>query len=268
MEDIKCQNYKKVIELIRQINSQVKNKQERLQLLKDVFIANAKLFDSDSKIKELLFNTSTIFSPKITSYYKKERQTGNLMEQQCLEDAVKWAVCYARYELYVDGKLNLTYLGDCKKSSQIISTATSVYRYQLKDLKDYKVDTSKLFGKNFQHSINIVEGAEKRFLVDPTFVQFFNYFYSLEEFRTVVPKNCIPVGAWLIADDTSLEIVNELIEKGYIEATDEVIKRYFDAFVLANDKNRASVDDNSTDYSASDYIELIKCGSMHKQKGN
>ena len=126
-------------------------------------------------------------------------------------------------------------------------------------------DTEYNFGlPNFQHSFNLVKINDRFFVVDMTFAQFCEVDYTLDVLGVPGLAGANP-GMYLMEDKEKLEFLRNLIRNGYFEATEENIKFYFDAFILANRnsdfyRSHPSASQMSTEISAKDYVKALMGG--------
>ena len=80
-------------------------------------------------------------------------------------------------------------------------------------------------------SLNTVLG-EKLFLIDPTYIQFFNKDNCyINKFVIIKNQVCItPDSGFFIVENHAEETIKHLLENGYAELTEEVAKAYGDSF--------------------------------------
>lgn len=80
-------------------------------------------------------------------------------------------------------------------------------------------------------SLNTVLG-EKLFLIDPTYIQFFNKDNcNINKFVIIKNQVCItPDPGFFIVENHAEETIKHLLENGYTELTEEVAKAYGDSF--------------------------------------
>lgn len=126
------------------------------------------------------------------------------------------------------------------------------------------------------HCFNVVSfelpnGETKYYLVDCTYRQFFTYAGAFLE-RTGLPLNEGPtMGTYMMMDEDRKRIAEEILTKGYIEFTPEVIKAYFDAFIFSGrngyyydslGKRNLSKEDYEPYYTCDDYIYALNHGGI------
>ena len=193
---------------------------------------------------------------------------------------------------------------ECEQMMQIIVHKTRKWLSEYHDLKNdslekHCIDTSskvesictKLnveqqsfccsenLGPGFFHCFNVVSfdlpnGETKHYLVDCTYRQFFTYAGVFLE-RTGLPLNEGPtMGAYMIMDEGRKKIAEELLTKGFVEFTPEVIKAYFDAFIFSGrnglyyaglGKRKLTKIDYEPGYICDDYLYALNHGGIKEQ---
>lgn len=123
-------------------------------------------------------------------------------------------------------------------------------------------------------SIPLKNGTTKTYLVDCTYRQFFTYADSFLE-RIGIPMNLGPnMGSYMMMNETRKKIAEELLVKGYIELTPEVIKTYFDAFVYTGrnglyyeslGKETLEPSDYEPHYTYEEYLMALSNGGLKKE---
>lgn len=129
------------------------------------------------------------------------------------------------------------------------------------------------------HCFNVVSfelqtGETKHYLVDCTYRQFFTYAGSFLE-RIGLPLNEGPsMGTYMMMDEGRKRIAEELLTKGFIEFTPEVIKAYFDAFIFSGrngfyydslGKSCLSKEDYEPHYTCDDYLYALNNGGIKEE---
>ncbi len=140
--------------------------------------------------------------------------------------------------------------------------------------RDFSCSQSLSYG--FFHCFNVVSfdlpnGETKHYLVDCTYRQFFTYADSFLE-RIGMPLNSGPsIGAYMMMDEARKRMAEELLTKGYIEFSPEVIKAYFDAFIFSGrngcyydalGKRQLSKEDYEPHYTSDDYLYALNNGGI------
>lgn len=118
-----------------------------------------------------------------------------------------------------------------------------------------------LYNGNGFHFINIVYIADKKYLIDCTYRQFFTLRGNmLERIGVVNLSGCKP-GAFMLMTENRKKVAQKILKDGWIELTDSVLKDYLDGFSLSfrNGLYYEQTNDFSftTPYSASDYIRFL-----------
>jgi hypothetical protein len=129
------------------------------------------------------------------------------------------------------------------------------------------------------HCFNVVNfelpnGETKYYLVDCTYRQFFTYAGAFLE-RIGLPLNEGPsMGTYMMMDERRKKIAEEILTKGFIEFTPEVIKAYFDAFIFAGrnglyydslGKQNLTKEDYEPYYTCDDYIYALSHGGIKEE---
>ena len=121
------------------------------------------------------------------------------------------------------------------------------------------------------HHLNIVSFPQenddrKNYLVDCTYRQFFRKGNSFIRRIEVVNNRALSIGTYMMMTEKRQRLAEELLTKGYIEATPENLKEYFDAIIFAGRDlefyksrglNYMNPDDCIPEYSLDDYIDMI-----------
>ena len=227
-------------------------KLERLMKNKYLPIDSEPVFDPTSDVK---------FPPVIDS------------EEKCHE-ALRAIVHDARMELSEKSDLKVDTLESrCPSGSIAVSRACK--KYGVQD-KDYGLDMN--LGPGVFHCFNIVtfnvNGEEKQYLVDCTYRQFFTYQQAFVE-RIGIPYNSgSSIGTYMMMDEERKRIAEEILTKGFIEFTPEVIKAYFDAFIFAGrnglyydslGKRNLNKEDYEPHYTCDDYIYALNHGGIKEE---
>lgn len=108
----------------------------------------------------------------------------------------------------------------------------------------------------------------KKYLIDCTYRQFFTKSDSFKKRIAVMrgPAKGCSIGAYMMMTNERKEIAEELLSKGYIEATPENIKEYFDAIIFSGRDNEyykqqaldfMNPSDCIPKYSITNYMEML-----------
>ena len=145
--------------------------------------------------------------------------------------------------------------------------AQSMIYYYLENLniKSNPVNTNEVIEGVSGHSfiianINTTEG-EKRYLIDPTYIQFFTKEKcSNNNFIIINDKVCVaPDPGYFVVNGNKNDIMAtmSLLQDGYIEFTEEVAKAYGDSFFKTKQGTSPNQIDNNTT-TGSNYIKWFK----------
>ena len=93
------------------------------------------------------------------------------------------------------------------------------------------------------------DGTYKQYLVDCTYRQFFTKAKSNPKRIGVMrgPAKGCSIGSYMMMTPERKEIAETILQKGYIEATPEVLKEYFDAIIYSG-RDKSFYDENGLDY--------------------
>lgn len=116
-------------------------------------------------------------------------------------------------------------------------------------------------GDSVRHFASLIQLNNKKYLVDPTYRQFFTINQNNIK-RIGVPylNGCNP-GFFMMKNESYKKIAQHLINFGWIEATNQNLKIYFDGFAISF-RNGIYYEDTKdfifrTDYLAEDYISFL-----------
>ena len=120
------------------------------------------------------------------------------------------------------------------------------------DFIHFGVD-QKLKHGNFHHftmvRLPFEDGTTKNYIVDCTYRQFFTK--SLSNLKRIGamrgPAKGCSVGAYMMLTDKRKQIAESILKKGYVEATPETVKEYFDAIVFSG-RDKRFYDEHGLDY--------------------
>lgn len=198
---------------VRPLDPRIKRMFKLEQLLENRYlpIDSEPVFDPESKVK---------FPDVVDS------------EEKCHE-ALRAIVHETR--MYLNSKADVrteTLKAMCPSGSLAVSEACKKY-----GVRNEEYGLSMNLGHGLFHCFNIVsfvvDGVEKKYLVDCTYRQFFTYEHSFVE-RIGVPYNSGPsVGTFMMMDEGRKKIAESILQNGYIEFTDEVCEAYLGAIVFA-----------------------------------
>jgi hypothetical protein len=186
-----------------------------------------------------------------------------------VEDILDFIVNYARQSLINGDDVKEKYdildvSNECNVSSSKVSYICNQLCVSCERLKiDAGYDfNARLYNGAGYHYFNIVTISDKKYLVDCTYKQFFKTDKASLE-RLGIPLFCPPYpGTFMLLDEKRKEVAKTILKQGWIEATDENLKCYFDGFTISfrnglyyENLGKISYD---TDYTVEDYIRFIK----------
>ena len=128
------------------------------------------------------------------------------------------------------------------------------------DKRSYSPFEEKL-GDSVRHFALLIQLNNKKYLIDPTYRQFFMINQNNIN-RIGVPylNSCNP-GFFMMINEKYKKIAQHLIDFGWIEATDQNLKAYFDGFAISfrNGIYYENMEDFifKTDYQVEDYISFL-----------
>ncbi len=174
------------------------------------------------------------------------------------------------YEEILLGSLGriLDYTGHCGEATCKIKKLCEKFGLEhqiieinpLFDKKSYS-SFEEMFGDSIRHYASLIKLNDKKYLVDITYRQFFMINQNNIN-RIGVPylNSCNP-GFFMMKNGSYKKIAQHLINFGWIEATDQNLKAYFDGFAISF-RNGIYYEDMKdfifrTDYQAKDYISFL-----------
>ncbi len=169
---------------------------------------------------------------------------GSLLEKTNVSDFLKWIVSYSRDVAYKVTRNNI-FVGGCKNSSQEVQEGLNIGKQMFK-IKSKKINTKDVFGKAFPHTLDIAEIDSKKYIVDPTFIQFFAKVYECDGVNAFIPNANFSVFDYFTATKERKDFAQNLSSYGFIEVTDDNIKNYFDCWAMLNDKVKDCSEKTST----------------------
>ncbi|MBE5820245.1 MAG: hypothetical protein E7310_05480 [Clostridiales bacterium] len=123
-------------------------------------------------------------------------------------------------------------------------------------------DTQKDFGfPIYQHAINLVKVGDRRFILDPSYIQFCDIQETMDVIGVPGRGGARP-GHYLMNTPEQIKLLHTLVTKGYFEVTEENLKMYMESFVLSNRnsefyKNNPDISPTETEFDYKDYIALL-----------
>lgn len=116
--------------------------------------------------------------------------------------------------------------------------------------------------KYYDHAFNYVKINGKYYVIDCTYSQFLSLYYM--SLNAILISDCINAdpGYFMASNDKGYELLNQLLHRGWFEATEENMKIYLDSFVLANRNGNyylrnSESDLKTTEFSGKFYLDLL-----------
>lgn len=161
------------------------------------------------------------------------------------EDLVDYLVWFTRVRLYEShqdkeqneiinfNKLQLT--NDCKMACCIVSLLCNSLKIPCKIIKlsPAFTDEYELYRGNGFHYFCFINIDDVRYLVDPTYRQFFTLDSNLINRLGVLGLNGCNPGVYMMMNDSRKKTALGILKNGYVVASDENLKNYLDGFTLS-----------------------------------
>lgn len=212
----------------------------------------------------LALDSKPIFDPNSEIQFPHE-----ITSQQSCEQALDFIVHITRKELSEHNNLDTATLEkNCFDTS-----------YRLEDVcKQKNIEFLHLgLNQNMEHGMfhhftivnfPLSNGETKKYLVDCTYRQFFTKSDSFRKRISVMrgPAKGCSIGSYMMMTEERKKIAEELLNQGYIEATPENIKEYFDAIIFSGRDNDyykqqgldfMNPNDCTPKYSITDYMRML-----------
>jgi len=153
---------------------------------------------------------------------------------------------------------------ECEKSSNRV-----MYLAKLMGLKCHQViiypgfsEYPELYEGSGYHYINVIEYENQKYIIDCTYRQFFTTTYNnLNRLGIVDVSGCRP-GVFMLMDENRKKLAQEILKNGWVLATDENVKNYFDGFAISfrNGLYYIATNDYSytTKYKVDDYKSFLR----------
>lgn len=201
-------------------------------------------------------------------------EDGFIHSENIMNEIINMA-CKEVFHGYLDGELDYTgYCVDaaceignlCKKMG--INYQTIIIA-PLFDKLSYSPFEEKL-GDSVRHFASLIQLNNKKYLVDPTYRQFFMINQNNIN-RIGVPylNSCNP-GFFMMKNESYKKIAQHLINFGWIEATNQNLKAYFDGFAISfrNGIYYENMKDIvfKTDYQVEDYVSFLNGDGSQLEK--
>ena len=162
---------------------------------------------------------------------------------------------------YNINKINFT--NDCQKAAEYIKQlcdSENIESYVLPIFPGY-FEKARLFEGGKFHFANIIKYNNKYYLVDTTYSQFFYERQNNLDRLGVMHLSCCLPGVFMLMTESGKNIAKIILEKGYIELTEEIFKTYLDPFTISfrNGIYYENTGDFSyvVPYTTEDYIKFL-----------
>lgn len=231
------------------------------------------LFDryDGEKIQKNTLNyyLDSFYMPHCYYLYKnilKETNSGNEILDKIIFETRKEICCFSSHKCAI---------GTEYSTEQNCSLSSLILQKQLENENNIYgriLATNLSFGiPNREHAFTFVTYKDKKYIIDCTFSQFTKLFYMSSHILKI-PFGISPEPAYFLLNmSNGKELLNQLLNYGYFEATDENIKKYLDSFVLSSRNayyylNNPKASFNNTGIDAKYYVDSIN--NMMFDKGD
>lgn len=168
---------------------------------------------------------------------------------------------YGNYNINIE---DMDFSDYCKKAAEYIKSFCdkhNIESYILPIYPGYEKRALLYCGSGY-HFANIIKRNNKYYLIDVTYSQFFyEKRNNLDRLGVVNISGCDP-GIFMLMTDNGKTIATTLLEDGYIELNEEILKTYLDSFTISfrNGLYYETTSDLSytASYSVDDYINFLK----------
>lgn len=159
---------------------------------------------------------------------------------------------------------NIDLLGQCNNVSMNINFVCQSIKIPCKiiTIAPAFYEEVNVYGKGGNHQFCLVTIGEKEYIVDLTYSQFFTMRENnLNRIGIPLLGGC-NVGIYMTFDEKCKAFAEKLMRDGWVEATDENKKLYFDAFAISYRnglyyENKGEVS-YTADYTAKDYMNFLE----------
>ncbi len=277
--------YKELIKYLNNIKKEISysNKFNQIRLLEEMyqtvkeyslfFYENGQLASFYPLILNCIIECENYYDGVLFKINKEEYQINSFAEITSVNDLLDFIVTNVRnrivedYNLENNEKYNFDEI-DLTNKCGLIST------YVRKECTSYGIkchiikinpaftDKIKLYDGNGYHYFNILEYCNILYLMDLSYSQFFKDDYTkiLGRLGIAYLSLCSP-GTFMLIDEKRKELASTILNRGWITATGENLKHYFDGFTLS-DRNGLYYEllgkiDYTTTYDVDDYFNFL-----------
>lgn len=213
----------------------------------------------------------TKFSEMDDSEFEHDYQEKIIKKATYEEDVLDFIVSTARNRLFLSTKD----INDPNKYDSIIldnrCIEAATYVADICDVlkiknKIYRIDPGfsqdlQLYYGNGYHFFNYITFEDKDYIIDCSYSQFFKMNQNNPLALNIDMDGCLP-GIYMIQTASRLQTAKNILEYGWIKATDKSIKDYFDGFAMSYRNGLYYKDMNPveyrTNYTAEDYMSFLK----------
>jgi len=248
LENTNCNNYKRALEIsydyIKSVNSHYNTNSIYQLIVKlhqiDTLYPNLKIINIDIPLNKE-FNSIIDYIVYQTRIYLL-----NIMKRK-----------------KIDNLNNIDFTNYCKISSEYVEKLCQKYSIKCFTIPIYPAyeNEIKVFNGSGFHYINIIIYNNIEYLVDITYLQFFNIWKNNIEKIGLTNIQSLNVGTNILRNIKGKNIVTTLLFNGYIRLTKEVFKIYLDSFTISfrNGLYYEHYNDYRyiTDYTIEDYINFL-----------
>lgn len=129
----------------------------------------------------------------------------------------------------------LHFTNDCKFAANVIKMVCDTLKVpcEVVKLPPAFTDEFQLYKGNGFHYFCFLTIDGVKYLVDPTYKQFFTLDFNLKDRLGVMGLNGCNPGIYMLMNNSRRKTAINILRKGYVVATDENIKNYLDGFLLS-----------------------------------
>lgn len=246
---------------IKLITPEFRQTEEKVQLLKNIAEEKKWIsvkFDDNSVIDE-----TPTFDPETHDSEFKIINPGT--PEEILDEIVYWTRFMLTGQKHdYKNLINFNLSGRCEEASRFIYQLACYYHLNAQIIKipaafshdDPLYDCDMEF-----HYFVLIEIDDKTYIVDCTYSQFFSWYRNeIERLGNYSYMGCLP-GIYMLKNESREQVARTILNRGWIELTEETAKHYFDGFALSYRNGlfyeNLGIADYSTPYDIEDYHNFI-----------
>ncbi|MBQ6687141.1 MAG: hypothetical protein IJN03_01295 [Bacilli bacterium] len=204
--------------------------------------------------------------------YEYGMMSERIPTSECIEYKLNWIVYKTRKYLQTKNSLTdrklvdfnkLTLDNECENASKKVAELSKMLGLECQIIKLYPgySKNPELFEGNGFHFICIINYDNEKYIIDPTYRQYFTLLQNnLERLGIVDFSGCRP-GIFMTTNYYRQKLAKTILKNGWFIVTDGNLKNYFDGFTISyrNGLYYQVTQDYSytTSYSANDYINFL-----------